>query len=380
MTGIQLAQYVVLVVFSLNSLMLLGMILLKTVHRRRMERRDRRRSEYVVLLSRHLTFENCTDHISTKMAAQRSFLDALIDVRNAVVGPEIETLRGIVDRYGVVQSLSESLTKRWPLGRRLRASVALAELGDESSIHVLMDHLDDPEPEIRIQAARGLGRMQWTPAIDGIVDRFGIEQPWVRSRFADTLLDYGVKATWPLAAYTKVNHRHEPVGTVTAIQTLATIGDDQATIPILQVLEEANDVEVAIAAVEALGLLGGPLVVAPLQQAIASDDWRIRAKAATALGDLMDPSSRRVLAGTMQDENFWVRRNSASALTHIPGGTEILHEALEGDDDYAADAAAEALVDRGDLAHARHRVADGSASEQDYRLLAFVSENERVAS
>jgi HEAT repeat protein len=380
MTGIQLAQYVVLVVFSLNALMLLSMILLKTIHRRRIEKHDRRHSEYVVLLSRHLTFENCTDHISPKMAADRAFLDALIDVRNAVVGPEIETLRGIVDRYGVVQSLSKSLTKRWPLGRRLGASVALAELGDESSVQLLMDHIDDPEPEIRIQAARGLGRMQWTPAIDAIIDRIGIEEPWVRSRFAGTLVGFGVKATWPLAAYLRVNHRYETAGAVTAIQTLATIGDYQATIPVLEVMDDATDAEVSIAVIEALGLLGGPLVIEPLQKAVTSGDWRMRAKAATALGDIEDPSSRGALATSLRDENFWVRRNSAAALTHIPGGTEVLHEALEGDDAYAGDAAAEALIDRGDLAHARDRVHEGSATDEDYRLLAFVSEDESVAS
>lgn len=380
MTGIQLAQYVVLVVFSVNALMLVGMILLKSIHRRLAKEHDRRHSEYVALLSRHLTFENCTDPISPQMAAQRSFLDALIDVRNAVVGPEIETLRGIVDRHGVVQSLEKSLKKRWPLGRRLRVSVALAELGDQSSIQLLMDHIDDPEPEIRIQAARGLGRMQWTPAIDAIVERFGIEEPWVRSRFAGTLLDFGVKATWPLAAYTKVNHRHETAGTVTALQTLATIGDDQATIPVLDVLGETTNPEVAIAAVEALGHLGGPVVIEPLQKAVTSSDWRIRAKAATALGDVKDPSSRTVLAESLRDENFWVRRNSAAALTHISGGTEILHQALEGDDAFAADSAAEALVDRGDLARARDRVEEGSATDEDYRLLAFVSEDEMVTS
>ena len=37
---------------------------------------------------------------------------------------------------------------------------------------------------------------------------------------------------------------------MTAIQTLATIGDYQATIPVLEVMEDAIDAEVAIAAIE----------------------------------------------------------------------------------------------------------------------------------
>lgn len=380
MRGIQLTQQVVLIVFALNALMMVALIGLKTVHRLRMRDHARRYSSYVALLSRHMTYENCTDPIERKATARRAFLDALIDVRNAVVGPEAATIRGIVDRFGVVDSLARSLAKRWPRGRRLRAAVALAELGDESSIGLLMDHIDDRDPEVRLQAARGLGRMQWTPAIDSIVERFGIEEPWVRSRFADTLIGFGGKATWPLAAYIKVNHRHEVAGTVEALETLAAIGDEEAVVPILDVLGQSPDPEVAITAIESLGDLGGPLVAGPLEKASNSVDWRVRAKAVTALGQIGDTDSRPVLAAHLRDENFWVRRNSAAALARIPRGTEDLLAAMEGDDPYAADAAAEALVDRGDLGAARQRVREGTATEADFRLLAYIDEDERVAS
>lgn len=378
MRGIQLTQQVVLVVFALNALMMAGMIVLKTVHRRRMQDHDRRYSAYIALLSRHIAYENCTDPIERRATARRAFLDALIDVRNAVVGPEVKTIRGIVDRFGVVDRLARSLKRRWPRGRRLRAAVALAELGDESSVSLLMDHIDDRDPEVRVQAARGLGRMGWTPAIDSIVDRFGVEEPWVRSRFADTLVAFGAKATWPLAAYIKVNHRDEVAGAVAALETLAAIGDEEAVAPVLEIIELSPHPDVGITAIETLGLLGGPFVTGPLEEASRSTDWRIRAKAVTALGNIGDPGSRSVLSSCLRDENFWVRRNSAAALARITGGTDDLLAAMEGDDPYAADASAEALVDRGDLGAARTRVREGTATEADYRLLAFIDEDERV--
>ena len=380
MSGIQLTQQVVLVVFAINAVLLLAMIVLKAVHRRVMKSQTRRHSEYLALLSRHISYENCTDHIDPSATAERPFLDALIDVRNAVVGPEVETLRGIINRFGVMDILGEALLRRWPRGRRLRAAVALAELGDETSADLLMDHVGDRDPEVRVQAARGLGRMRWTPAIDLIVERFGLEEPWVRSRFADTLVGFGAKATWPLAAYIKVNHRYESPGTVAAIQTLAAIGDEQAVAPILDVLGEATDAEVIIASIEALGLLAGPMVSDELDKAARSSDWRVRAKAVSALGEVGDPAYRSTLSVSIRDENFWVRRNSAAALARIPGGTDALLEALEGDDPFAADAAAEALVDRGDLSAARERVREGSATEADYRLLAYIDEDEKVLS
>lgn len=235
-----------------------------------------------------------------------------------------------------------------------------------------MRHLADSEPEIRIQSARGLGRIQWTPAIDAIVARFNIESAWVRTRFADTLIAFGRKATWPLIAYVKVNHLFESAGPVAAIRTLASIGDDQAVSPLMEVLENADDPEVQIATIETLGLLRASLALHAIQKQLSADDWRLRAKAATALGEIGDGSSISVLSRGLSDLNWWVRRNSASSLLRIPTGVEALFSALEDSDPYAGDAAAEALVDTGELTRARRRVESGSPSSRDLELVDYM--------
>lgn len=379
MSGTGLIQIVVLVVFVVDSLLLAGMLVLKTVHRLRVERHDRRRSAYVSLISRHIVHEHCTDPVTDEISQDPAFLDALIDVRNAVLGPELDTLHGIVDRYGVARRQESRLRSPFPVGRRLRAAVALAEMGDESSADVLMEHLSDHEPEIRIQAARGLGRMKWTPAIDTIVERLGTEIPWVASRFADTLITFGRKATWPLIAYVRVNQRFESKGPALAIRTLAAIGDDEAVKPLMEVLDRATDPEIVIAAVETLGVLGSPLAGGRLEQAARSPDWRIRAKAAKALGDLGDPSAATVLSDTLTDRNWWVRRNSAAALARLPGGLDHLYRALNGSDAYAADAAAEALADTGELVEARRRMDEGSPTVKDLALLGHMADRALVS-
>lgn len=355
MRGIELAQLATLIIFSINVLLLTALILLKLVHRARMQQHDQRRDRYVALLSRHLAFQNCTDPITSAMTEDPAFLDALIDVRNAVAGPELETLRGIVTRHGVISRQVRRLESPFPLGRRLRAAVALAEIGDETSATVLMDHLEDREPEIRIQAARGLGRIQWTPAIDEIVWRFSVEIPWVRTRFSDTLAGFGPKATWPLLAYIRINHRFETTGPALAIRTLGQIQDLQAVKPLLEILAEANHLEIKIPAVEALGELGSPEAIPALDALAISDDWELRAKTATALGSIGDPSSTQTLRAALRDPNWWVRRNAAAAIARLPRGIETLYEALNDTDPYAADAAAGALTDAGELVQARRR-------------------------
>lgn len=379
MNGTTVGLIAVGVVFSLDIILLLGLVTLKAVHRRRGESHDKRRAAYVAVLSRHLAFQHHTDPIGPEAVDDDAFLDAVIDLRNIVTGHEIETLTGIVGNLGLAKQQEARLRSRFPLGRRLRAAVSLAEMGDESTFQVLLDHLGDREPEIRIQCARGLGRMQHTAAIDAILERFGLEESWVRARFADTLVGFGAKATWPLVAYIRVNLGHdENHGVIEAIRVLGTIGDREVGPTLAGVLRVASDPEVGIAAIEALGAVGGPLAIRPLMNTFRSPDWRLRAKSATSLGQIGDPSINTVLAGGLEDENWWVRRNSAASLASLPGGDDLLLKAIGSDDPFARDAAAEALADSGALAAARERFEKGQATEGDRALLGYVTSQETV--
>lgn len=351
----------ILAIFTVNALLLTALILVKATHRRRTSRHSARRKEYLGVLSRHLSLDNCTDPITPFMAEDPAFLDALIDMRNAITGDEVDTLRKIVNRHGVIERQIRHLESHFPLGRRLRAAVALAELGDESAADALMRHLDDREPEIRIQCARGLGRIRWTPAIEEIVWRFHIETPWVRTRFSDTLTGFGTEATWPLLAYIRVNHRFDTTGPALAIRTLAQIQNHQAVGPLLEILAAANHIDIEIATMETLGELGNPEAKPALLERLDSKRWEIRSKSAAALGGLGDPAAVPRLRESLRDESWWVRRSSAAAIAKLPGGVEALYQALDDPDPFAADSAAEALADAGELISARRRLDHGES-------------------
>jgi HEAT repeat protein len=369
----QLVPMAVLAIFIIDAALLAGLVLLKSVHRRRMSSHDLRRHEYLGLLSRHISVDNSVEPITESMAEDQAFLDALIDMRNAITGDEVSTLRRIVNHHGVIEKQMRYLDSSWLLSRRLRAAVALAELGDETSAETLMRHLDDREPEIRIQSARGLGRIQWTPAIDQIVSRFSDEIPWVGVRFSDTLVGYGTKATWPLLAYIRINHPFDSKGPALALRTLAQIQDDQAVEPLLDILERSSDLEVQIATVDALGDLGSPEALPALDSRLDSEHWELRAKSASALGGLGDPTALPRLLASMRDENWWVRRSAAAAVAGLPGGVEALYQSLDDDDPFSADSAAEALTNIGELVTARQR-AEASGIADDPLLAHMGSE------
>lgn len=353
-----------LVIFSINAALLAGLVLLKVIHRRRTLSHNARRQAYLKLLSHHISVDNSVEPITESMAEDQAFLDALIDMRNVITGDEVSTLRRIVNHHGVIERQMRYLDTSLLLSRRLRAAVALAELGDETSAETLMSHLDDREPEIRIQAARGLGRIQWTPAIDQIVSRFSDEIPWVRVRFSDTLVGYGIKATWPLIAYIRINHPFESKGPALALRTIAQIQDDQAVAPLLEILEETTDLEIQIATVDALAELGSPEASTAINSLLESEHWELRAKAATALGGLGESSAISRLTAAMREENWWVRRSAAAAIARLPQGIGALYRALDDDDPFAADAAAEALADAGELVSARERAEEIGADNE----------------
>jgi HEAT repeat protein len=370
---------VVTVVLAAAATMLIGLVVLKAVHRRRARRRRERHDRYVLLLSRRLASDMPVEPIHASAVDDDAFLDAVIDVRNVVTGREADTLGGFVDGAGLARRQVIKLRSRFPVGRRLRAAVSLAEIGDASTARVLIHHLADREPEIRLQSARGLGRMRYEPAIDVILGRLALEPAWVRARFADTLVGFGARATWPIVSYIRANLRDQGNDAVVeAIRVLGVIGDRDVGVTLADLVRTAEDPEVQIAAIEALGAVGGPLAIRPLKHTFRSPDWRLRAKSATSLGQIGDPSVNRALSKGMEDANWWVRRNSASALASLHGGEDLLFEAITWEDRFARDAAAEALADCGALAAARDRAESGSATERDLALLDLVGETQAL--
>lgn len=371
--------WAMIAVLALDLALLVALVGLKTLHRSRLRRQRERRNHYVKVLSKHLAYEHAVDPIPPEVAEDEAFLDAVIDLRNTVTGVEVDKLSGIADRYKLIEHQSKRLRSRFPMTRRLRAAVSLAELGNDNSAPIMMEHLDDPSVEIRIQAARGLARIGYTPAIDRIVERLEQEDPWVRARFGDSLAGFGAAAAGPLMAYVRVNHvADDPTAVVQALETLAVIGDLSVGPQVAEVLERADHPEVQIAAVAALGSVGGPHVLGPVREALRSKDWRVRAKAATSLGAIRDGSVADDLASALEDPEWWVRRNSAAALAALPGGMTTLYAALESHDRFARDAAAEALEDIGELARARLKEQSGEASPDELRLITHMGSPQPV--
>jgi len=104
-------------------------------------------------------------------------------------------------------------------------------------------------------------------------------------------------------------------------------------------------VDVRVAAVRALGRIGGAACAPALIARLADPEWPVRAQAARALGAAGAAAAIEPLAALLTDRAWWVRRHAAYALLALgEAGTGALRNiAKHSPDPYARDIASEAL-------------------------------------
>lgn len=296
------------------------------------------------------------------------FEDVLLEYISIAGGDERENLEELVRHLDIRTILVKRLRKSWRAAKRLRAAGYLADLADHGQEWALIEALDDPIPEIRIQAVRGLATLRSERAIPKLVGMLTLEEPWYAARIADQLVTYGSAATPALIAHAE---QSDAPGRELVIRLVGSIGDRSASGSLIRLFEEP-DPGIRLAAVSALGKSGTLEAVPVLIRGLTDEDWRIRARAAASLGSFSDPHSIPRLEAALRDNSWWVRQNAAEALVEIPGGHDALISAVGGPDPYARDSALLQLGLSGEIEDARARTEEGTGSDRDRRLIEAV--------
>ena len=113
------------------------------------------------------------------------FEDVLLEYIAIVGGEERANLEELVRHLDIRTILVNSLRNSRRASKRLRAAGYLADLADHGQEWALVEALEDPIPEIRIQAVRGLATLRSKRAIPKLVDMLTHEEPWYAARVAD---------------------------------------------------------------------------------------------------------------------------------------------------------------------------------------------------
>jgi HEAT repeat protein len=217
---------------------------------------------------------------------------------------------------------------------------------DGASSHIAIDEmvhrLDDPDPEVREEAARALGRIGSpdTEAVDALVACLKDPQSTIRPDAAQALGQIGD----PRAIPALVEGLACPMPEVQdacahALQAIKKPGRSRRTARALRKTEDASDAPVADLigrledpdpvvreeAARALGRVGSPEAVEALIHRLLDRGSAIRSDAALALGDIGDPRAIPALTQGLSDGTPDVQDACARALGDIGGRQAVRH-------------------------------------------------------
>lgn len=346
------------------------LVVTKLVHREVLRWRASRSANYVAAVGEMVSRRVVPTNPPRGWASDPLFHDALADYRLLLTGEDRDFIDELATSLGVHRILIPRTRRRFPAGPRLTAVATLVDLVTPLQRGHLRSLLDDPNPQVRTHAVRGLARLHDTESIPRILDLATQAEPWDAARIADSLVEMGRDGVEAICqwAQPRIRQPRPPVEVVVlAARVLGLVGDPTAE-PTLVALLRSDRPEWRLAAASALEHTGGDEALEQLLEALEDREWRVRARAVVALGAMADPDLGRPISALLYDPVWWVRQNAASALGTLPGGDEHLLVALDGPDPYASDAALNQLTVSGVLASAVDRVRSGAGTARDHRL------------
>lgn len=150
---------------------------------------------------------------------------------------------------------------------------------------------------------------------------------------------------------------------------LARYGAAPETAEALEALTADADPSVRKAAIESLGVVGGPRAAAVAVRLLGDNVFFVRAHAARALGDLERVDLAHHVLPLLADPEWWVRTAAKDALQAMgPAVAPVVAGCLDHEDRFARNGAAEVLQNLGVVDTIADRARRGDATETD-RLL-----------
>lgn len=194
-------------------------------------------------------------------------------------------------------------------------------------------------PLVSLAAAQALLRIDARRALAQVLARAARREDWPIARLGTMLRECDVNDAGPALAAAIDAERQEATqgpGIVRLLRLLGAVAAEAARPAVLQVLAHIDRPEVTAAA---LDTLWNPDDAGLARLRLGHAEGFVRVAAVKALGRIGGDADRGALLGMLSDPNWWVRYRAAQALARLPGASREALAALQAScaDRYGAD-------------------------------------------
>lgn len=369
-----LIHWVSLALAGATLAILLGLVVQQSVRNRRARREAARRESLMGLALEYIEEPQFLPAFKAQLRPEdqrllvQLFAELLPKVRGDFADKIIHLMRemGLRDRcMAQLHSL-----KSW---KRADAAAVLGWFQEPQVIAALERALDDPQVEVRLEAARALARLQAVKSVAGLVARLAVVDATHSLGVQEIFRSLGPGAVPELMG---VLESDVPVPVqMLAADALGHIGDPRAVPALVKLFhtpgrregdtihehkarrgrafadrsQPANaSVALRLAVVKALSVLVDPRALDAILAALEDPIWEVRAQAAHCASQLGSTDAIPRLESLLHDEHWWVRFHAAEALFKLgEAGVQALLRAARGTSARAADIAGGLLREKG---------------------------------
>jgi HEAT repeat protein len=256
-------------------------------------------------------------------------------------GPR-DALVALLEERGTIDRARRG-TRSYSAVTRCRSAEMLGATGVHDSIPLLVPLLSDRQSEVRQVATRALGKVgaaeAAAPLLEAVSGPHAVPPREVSA--AIVVLEPEADAVIMQTA----SGSDDPQIRAVAAEVLGLRGAVDASRMLVDQLVGDESREVKVRSARALGRIGAPTAVKPLQDALTTPWPELRAVSARALGQLGAPGSVPALVACLDDPSHRVCSNAAESLTALGDvGRAALRTVSESGSQRAAAYAIEALA------------------------------------
>lgn len=205
---------------------------------------------------------------------------------------------------------------------RRGAASALAKIGSEAAISLLIQILKDKNSENRLTVASALTKAKSETAILTLIKLLKDEDPFIRRTAVNVLAEAKGEAAIP----TLIEALEDEDSSVrsAAVWALKEVKHESVIPNLIEALEDEDD-SVRYYAMEALGEKKSIASIYPLIRVLQNEDDSVRYYAIEALGQIASDTSTNALIKVLEDKNYRFRQKAIEALGHIKSESAIPH-------------------------------------------------------